>query len=133
MKMRWVVWMLAGLALPAMQLAAQEQEKPALVKVEKVYGKPAAFELQEESNRFVRLDRALAASELEGVSVLEVSRKGYALLDLPGGPVWVDKLSLRFNTALPNAYCGRLGGDSSVSFADDAAMKAVRGAGEGCR
>lgn len=131
MNTRWMVWMLAGLVLPAMQLAAQEQGSPVLV--EKVYGKPAAFDLQEGSNRFVRLDRALDANELVGVRVLEVSRKGYALLDLPGGRVWVDKLSLRFNTAVPNAYCGRLGGDSSVSFADDVAMNAVRGAGEGCR
>lgn len=120
--------LLAGLALPVVEAEAQQQGQPVLV--EKVYGKPIAYVL--ENDNFVSTGQVLDPRLLEGVEAVEVSSKGYAALALPTGTVWVDRLNLRFNTTVPKAYCGRLGKDSHVSASGDATSPVVRGAGEGC-
>ena len=71
----------------------------------------------------------VAASELAGARVLQVSGRGYLLVQVGEEGVWVDKMDVVVSPDLPvNAGCLTL-----VSAASDTTARIVRGAGEGCQ
>lgn len=113
------------LALPSAGALGQETPRP---KVERVYGTPVVY--AEDGDRFRRVGPVPAGVDLLGARVLRTTPAGYVLLELPTGPLWVDKLNLRFDSALPKADCGAL--DRSVTSASDSVTLGVRGVGEGC-
>lgn len=124
MKATMVMVLLAiGLTPP---VAAGEVRPP---KVERTYGTPMVF--ARDAAGFRRVGPLPAGTNLVGVPVLQATASGYVLLDVPGGPLWVDKLNLRFDSALPKVYCGPLA--RVVASAGDSVTHGARGVGEGCK
>lgn len=112
---------------PQRTAAATPEQAPGVVRVQRVYGNPAIFELQ--GDRFRQQGPVPAGVDLVGAVLLELSPKGYALIELPTGAVWVDRMNLRFDSVVPNAYCGA----RMVTSAADSVTHGVRGVGEGCK
>lgn len=81
-----------------------------------------------EDDRF-RPGEKMPAAKLKGARVLQVSGKGYLLVEVESQGVWVDKMDVVVTPQLPvNAGCVNL-----VSSASDTTAHIVRGAGEGCK
>lgn len=114
------------LAMGLAPLAAVGKGPPP--KVERTYGTPVVF--AKEAGGFRRVGPLPKEVNLVGAPVLQATASGYVLLDAPGGQLWVDKLNLRFDSALPKVYCGPLA--RVVTGAADAVTHGARGVGEGC-
>ncbi len=90
---------------------------------------------EQDGERFRRTGRSVPAASLAGAAVLDVSRKGYVLVQAAPAPVWVDKLKLRIEGDLslaPGVRCAPARTSTTVTVRKDAATAGVRGAGEGC-
>lgn len=83
----------------------------------------------QDADRFRRAAPLAPAAITLPARVLEVSGKGYVLVEAHPAPVWLDKMDVDIHPKLPlNAHC--LAG---VSTAADTTQGIVRGAGQGCQ
>lgn len=116
----------AGVLLLATCGMSAAADEPTVYRIEKAR-RDQVTEYVQDGDRFRRGEK-IPSARITGTKVLEVSPRGYVLVETAAGPVWVDRLDVEINPKLPvKAECLAL-----VSAPVDTTAGIVRGAGGAC-
>ena len=127
-----IAFVLAALLVALAAGPASAQSAPATHKPEPrvvALRRDPAYSFRVENDRFKRAESIAASTLVLPAKILQVSPKGYVLVEAKPSPVWLDKLDVDIDPKLTvKARCAPV-----ITVAADTTTALTRGAGEGCK